>query len=364
MNSTPKKIVWILGSGFSVPLGAPTLTELLSDTSKVTIKEIFTKTKFPKLYNDSYFELAYNIYKLGHVPITSSVPKMWNDAEQYLDYLDAASMYPDSLAKVRVDSVTKSGGLQNDIKIPLLIESTRRIIAAECSAFLEGTSPELETWQPYIRWAKMLNHDHTIITFNYDRILEKLADLTDIRLGIGLESFFGITGSDLKYLEVEKIASVVKLHGSVDWKKNTSQSPPTIERGNPLEALICDSNQLVIATPGPTKHKMVSDILKNLWYYANEALTNADTVFFIGYRFPPTDTEALSWLLGALMKNESSDLRLYTVLGPNDDADNRRLEALLDFATKQRKTGQKKIIRTHLWAQDFMSVYNPDFIFD
>jgi hypothetical protein len=63
------------------------------------------------------------------------------------------------------------------------------------------------------------------------------------------------------------------------------------------------------------------------------------------------------------MENTSSDLRLYTVLGPNDDPDNRRLEALLHYATQQRQAGQGKVKRFPLWAQDFMSVYQPEQLF-
>jgi hypothetical protein len=108
---------------------------------------------------------------------------------------------------------------------------------------------------------------------------------------------------------------------------------------------------------------MVSEFLKDIWHVAEIVLRKADVVIFVGYRFPPTDAEARGRLLGALMRNSAPDLRLYTVLGPNDDPDNRRLETLLRYATAQREAGQGKVERVHLWAQDFMSVYQPELLF-
>lgn len=284
---------------------------------------------------------------------------MWADAEQYLDYLDTAATAPDSPAAARLNNVIKRVNKDTDIDIQLLAYTTRRIIAAECSQFLESTSLKLETWQPYIHWASLLDINHTIITFNYDRVLETLSDDSSDSLAvrIGLCSYVGLPSYSKGERMDQDVASVIKLHGSVDWRIDSSQVH-NIERGKPLEALLCDPNQLMIATPGPTKRMMVQDSFKILWREAEKALKSADNIFFIGYRFPPTDAEARSRLLGALRKNESPDLRLYTVLGPDNDADSRRLKELLRYVTE----GEAEVERLPLWAQDFMSIYNPDFM--
>jgi hypothetical protein len=355
-----RKIVWVLGSGFSVPLGGPTLNSLLSRASKDVIEMVFPEDRYPKLYEGGYFATSFNIFGLGLSPRNKTFPQMWADAEQYLDDLDTAVSSPEGPAAARLKSVIRHANFPSKIDFLSLANTTHRIIAAECSAFLEDKNIEFEIWQPYIRWAKMLDYNHTIITFNYDRVLETLAGINKIQW-FGLNSFVGIIGHNQEMAtKVQQIALAVKLHGSIDWKKNESQSPHDIERGEPVEALICDPDQLVIATPGPTKHGMVSGTLGKHWKIAEEALSKADVVFFIGYRFPQTDAEARGRLLGALMKNESPDLRLYTVLGPENNPDSQRLEALLNYATK----GKAKVTRLPLWAQDFMSVCNPDFIFE
>ena len=44
-----------------------------------------------------------------------------------------------------------------------------------CSVFLQHAETSGEKWGPYIRWASKLRPSDTIITFNYDLVLEKLA---------------------------------------------------------------------------------------------------------------------------------------------------------------------------------------------
>jgi hypothetical protein len=281
---------------------------------------------------------------------------MWADAEQYLDYLDAAVDNPNGVAAARFVTVFKSIDPLSEIKFQKYASSARQIVAAECSVFLEKTSPDLEVWQPYIRWANKLNNLHTIITFNYDRVLETLAGWKKVKNGIDFDGFFGLPTFDMEMAQdVKHIATIIKLHGSVDWRIKDSQ----IEQGESLEALKCDPDDLVIATPGPTKQKMVTNILAPLWNEAEKKLREADVIVFVGYRFPPTDAEARGRLLNALMRNNSPNLKLCTVLGPDDNSDNRRLESLLKYATKHR-ADTVTVERTNLWAQDFISIYQPE----
>ena len=363
-----KKIVWVLGSGFSVPLGGPTLNDLLSPSYRRILSKIFEKSSFPNLYNDNYLHWSYKIYNTGRNE-TSTLPRMWFNAEEYIDYLDTAAKNPKSQANYRIEAVIQNAKLSREpIDINELSITTRRIIAAECSVFLQNISTELEEWQPYKQWARQLknyNHD-TIITFNYDRVLENLVNIKGIG-HLGKNSF--LTPPFRTPLLDDFVSIIFKLHGSVDWKRKEPPNIPgaqkiIIETGNDLEALECETDELCIATPGPTKHEMVSDVFSPLWYKAEISLRNADAVVFMGYRFPPTDANARDKLLGALMQNESLDLRIFTVLGPDDNPDNRRLEALLKYATSRKPNGKATVTRLPLWAQDFMSLYTPEMLFE
>jgi hypothetical protein len=215
MSSDPQ-ITWVLGSGFSVPLGGPILVNLISRASKATIQKIFPREKFPKLYDGDNFDASYKIYDLGHSPSDNKIPQMWTDAEQYLDYLDTATTFPAGPAAARLNYVISHAKLSFEVDSLRLANTTRRIIAAEYSVFLENTSTELEKWQPYLRWAAMLNKNHTVISFNYDRVLEILAEIRELQ-GIDPDGFVGISNYNPDHTEYKNIAEVIKLHGSVDW---------------------------------------------------------------------------------------------------------------------------------------------------
>lgn len=50
MVDDPKKVVWILGAGFSRPLGGPLLPQLLAVSSWVQLGSRFPRDKHPNLY--------------------------------------------------------------------------------------------------------------------------------------------------------------------------------------------------------------------------------------------------------------------------------------------------------------------------
>jgi hypothetical protein len=188
-------------------LGGPTLASILSRASKLTVEKVFSLEIYPKLYEEGYFAHSYNIFLRGYSPVDKILPQMWTDAEQYIDYLDAAESSPESPAAVRLYSGIKNYKI--DIDISKLNSVTRRIIAAECSIFLEGTSTDLEIWQPYIRWARSMDKNHTIITFNYDRVLEMLAEIPFLEK-IGKNSFVGLLTHDPELAKrVQEMATVI-----------------------------------------------------------------------------------------------------------------------------------------------------------
>jgi hypothetical protein len=50
----------------------------------------------------------------------------------------------------------------------------RRLMAAECMAFLEAHDTRLERWQPYWDWYRLVTVNDWVITFNYDLLVETL----------------------------------------------------------------------------------------------------------------------------------------------------------------------------------------------
>src|SRR5713226_2067445 len=94
-------IVWILGAGFSKPLGGPLLGRMLSPESKQDLRIRYSQ--MPKLWSPQA-DAARSLYYYGQSkkPLNRSqnnVPEfidgegehLWEDAEEYLDYLDTAA---------------------------------------------------------------------------------------------------------------------------------------------------------------------------------------------------------------------------------------------------------------------------------
>jgi hypothetical protein len=149
----------------------------------------------------------------------------------------------------------------------------------EASSFLVGNAVGNEPWQPYIRWAKaLMPGQDSIITFNYDRVLEKL----DAYLGNEKRLQVVLPGEEVRTDRVP----VLKLHGSVTWVKNDVGGVVVNERAVEQE------QPVVIAAPGRSKAaSLTSTLLKSLWKEAHYRLKHANEVAVVGYSLPKTDAE-------------------------------------------------------------------------
>jgi hypothetical protein len=193
--------------------------------------------------------------------------------------------------------------------VEALRTSARRLIAAECCSFLEGVDVESERWQPFRAWERGLGPDDTLISFNYDRVVEKLKEA---RRTSKISVVLPVPKIDLE--DYEGCCKLLKLHGSVDWKKTKDARSVTVAMGKPLHALECDASELAIATPGPSKLRETEDF-KPLWNVGLAAIQEADVIVFLGYRFPETDAFARRSLLDAISRNTVDKLSLHAVLG-------------------------------------------------
>ena len=50
--------------------------------------------------------------------------------------------------------------------------AARRLLGAECCSFLHSVDVAAERWRPFHRCASQLTGEDTIVTFNYDRVVE------------------------------------------------------------------------------------------------------------------------------------------------------------------------------------------------
>jgi hypothetical protein len=381
MGDGEKRVVWVLGAGFSAALGGPMLRDLLGPGSEQNLHARFRREHFELLWDEAANAVR-TLYLGGRDE------GLWGDAEAFLDYLDtAAEDREPGTPNPHHERVTYVIGEMAEVaKIKRARAAARRLVAAECSAFLEAVDTDREQWQPFKTWSRSLTANDTVITFNYDRLVEMVSDAHDKEARRNNTPMSRLSVLMPGHLDDPNTwrgcTPVLKLHGSVDWKKQfVGQGGPrqiVVRKAEPLFALSGPELELAIATPGPSK-KREADGFGELWRLARKALGEADTIVFVGYRFPETDADAREQLLRAIGDNGSPDnktrpkhLSLHIVLGRDRDAAE-RLASLLRFVCKKDRdelpldttrahAGDYRFrVTTHpLFAQDFFTVARRD----
>ena len=110
----------------------------------------------------------------------------------------------------------------------------------------------------------------------------------------------------------------------------------------------------------------MEELYKPLWEKAEAALATANSVVFVGYRFPPSDAFARERLLRALWKNESNQLLVYIVLGPNlQHEDVIRLQRMIEWtilsAEATRVSNSRFKVRPEpLYCEDYFTTWRLD----
>lgn len=209
-----------------------------------------------------------------------------------------------------------------------------RLRAIVQKAFTSITPPA-QFWQQYDRVPVLLDKnpnepakDVAFITTNYDINLEcacKRAGWLS-RLPFASRRTEGVNAVD--FLHHDQGIPLFKLHGSVNWfLSNEAKAEMVVEdrivattSGTHLP-YVCTSDYAPpwtphIVPPSFLKPEM-SPPLREVWGGAARALATASTIVFVGYSFPPSDTEMAYFLARALSENTS--LRKILVVDPRAD---------------------------------------------
>jgi hypothetical protein len=378
MVRTKEKTVWILGAGFSQPLGGPLLKDLFRQQRIADLQAEFPIDRYPGLASEMLWVQA--LYNCGN-----SEEHHWADPEEFLHYLDEDGESKRAIVeftckrmqlrygKESLSQTTSSDGERTRTISRLMKDPgqvARRALAAECHRFLM-TKADIgveEMWIPYIDWVSKLDPAmDTILTFNYDLVLDMCAGS---KLGIRLP---GAGGPEVVSV-VGYAVPVVKLHGSVDWAKHSADGKTTIHKVESGQVLK-DDHEIAIAAPGRSKATSTQRDFPSLWAFARENLAKADRIVFLGYSFPKTDAFARKTIIEAIARNESkAPIRIIdVVLGPEiGHASVQRVLAMLEGARGRRmvqRAGSRAptatdpiFIRPHrMWVEDFISSFTAHF---
>jgi hypothetical protein len=383
-----KRVVWVLGAGFSKPLGGPLLPQLLSRRLEKEIQARFPSSDANAPYSRVHAQptaIVRNLYEYGlsderlRSPASiSHKMNLWAHAEEFIDYLDTALEPPPKDGAnphaVLLTQIVREVSGSNGPSLPQLQAAARRIVAAECCAFLQNVNPRSERWQPYRTWLRSLRPSDTIVTFNYDRVIETLCDAQDADASHNRGSPSCVMPLVPSRMDDPGVWSgccpLLKLHGSVDWKRTTQPPNPRAlfeATADPVFALTCEDEEIAIATPGPSKFEASREFV-DVWSVAESALSRADAIVFVGYRFPETDADAREKLLQSIGANRARHLAIHIVLG-HLGHDSIRLRALLRYVAGRNgrdESGPRYqtpnfLVHSHpLFAQDFFSVLDRE----
>jgi hypothetical protein len=140
---------------------------------------------------------------------------------------------------------------------------------------------------PYRNLAKVLAPGDTVVTFNWDTLLEQILEEE---------------GRPYTYGPDPKSVSVLKLHGSRNWirlyKNQEVQQGFRRLRGQLYEVDDFDGfidkfgEEYSLAIVAPSYQKMYPTELDFYWYKAFQALAASPSVVIIGYSMPASDYEA------------------------------------------------------------------------
>lgn len=346
------KTVYILGAGSSI-----------SHTKGIypNIKQIFRKawdlhitTKNDKSVNPKYRELN--------------------------DYLKTTFNYSisDKYKKLDYEKVFTFVEIENQ-KDPLKFGSLRKnLLEILDQVFMKlKDHPEIKMASEYKRFLDGLNPYDTIITFNWDVLLDDFLGRKEcIKINFEYKSdcddnentsslnhyrnFCELLKRDETYYNDisnrQKNGFFLKLHGSVDWHTCTNSSCVYFKRIFPtlfpLQNRICrrclEPTQTWIIPPTLQKSFFPLPLISEQWNFAKEEIIKADKIVIWGYSLPPTDFNT-EWLIRQTRKS-TKDKIIYII--NINEKDTLRIEKLF---SRQKNI---KLIKKFKNFSEFLSEFS------
>lgn len=355
--------VYILGAGFSKPLGCPLFTEL-----------------FAASYNRVVPHLDFRENPGGWIlgRIVQDLPSIYNrlndisgstNAEQFLELCDSARLpqynwFTNAFIKslVWLESAYKDADLpwdENDV-FELGIIGTRIRLALETNHMVTSTPDASERWIPYMEWFRGLGKSDTIISLNYDLLVETAATKTDRafpgRNFIAKEDVRSVDDFLAQNMEHLTLPLLCKLHGSVDWVlRNDTAFVKRYSIYDYFEGL-----PPLLGTPGAGKRSLSGGCLKKVWSTAVERLREAHVISIVGCSLPETDNDFRIKLLDSIIKS-TGNLKVINIVLGQPTPHSQRARAILEQAIKLNNLVGKsiKVKLLPIYAQDYLPYYRP-----
>lgn len=315
------KNVYILGAGFSVPAGIPTIASFFDKTKEVL--NLLDPEKDKRAYD--------SILRLLEFRYASSSAAYWTKVN--LDNIEELFSFISAMEEGYglIDSVVDSIAITIDRSIEFpefdehriynidreeLNKRYEKFVEADANGFLLL----LNGYQKIV--SKLLgthidnDAENSFITFNYDTILEE----TLSSLGVGSSYHLGKVSYETDWQNYEESVSVLKLHGSINWGfPGTRGSKLTVYKNQ----IDCFKRSKSFAIIPPTWNKQIYGQTRKVWIQAINELRTATRIVFIGFSFPETDNH-VKYLLSLGLRDNIS-LRNIIFINPmsKNEAENK-----------------------------------------
>ena len=286
-----KKIVYLIGAGFSAPLGIPTMKDFFQVSRKL---EIASRPHFKNVFD--YWERSSHVKNYSKINMLNieellsliemeeflGNTKLSSDIRQYIaDVVNHFEVFNKPLRGELVEEVLPSNWYKLLFNGPLINNYGYFFLGLINKSIQPSKNHEL--WQFKINDNLHADTDYSIISLNYDMVFENVEDIFLRKLGQETTTKIlcnDISKSGLKF---------IKLHGSAD--RPESIISPTWNKINSLER-------------------------KTEWISAYSLLANADEIRVLGYSMPKSDTYSKYFLMTCL--KDSSRIEKFSVICLDD----------------------------------------------
>jgi hypothetical protein len=319
----PKRL-FILGAGASKACGLPLANELL--------REVVTKDVLQ--HRDRLLELLEYLY--------ARFRRNWANfpnIEEFLSLIDVTTRFNE---KVKTSHKFKNAEIEQ-LRDDLLIGVSKMLLHDDPSETVKGT--------PLLAFAKNLRASDTVVTFNWDLLLEG--------------ALFASGTTNWSYVGSDSKPTILKPHGSVDWYDSSKvsfkegRSYPLIRKmGNICVFQYFHSPRVkepilpVIIPPSVVKEWKYEEF-DEIWRRTWSSMRYADEIYIIGFSLPPEDLHVRFVMRSALRANENDrQYPLILKLVNPDRAVHQRFTQLIDSPIKYYECGFDRISTEELTSSE------------
>jgi len=328
------KNIFILGAGFSKPAGLPTISEFYNEIKRIYLDKRFLLNKFLQ----DCFKTVIN-YRNDLDKISSKTKIDLDNIEILFSYLDmdckcSGDTTLNQIRKKLIYTIINTLKIctnfseveeDNNLKIIEKYKGAKQLNYTEGRKKLKHSLNIFEYFATVVSGKigdrdYQFNLDDSIITFNYDLILDQIFLKQNIGVNYCLES------------NSKKGIKFLKLHGSANWLYCPKCKKVNIyKRGYLHKIKKCDNckHDLEPLIVPPTWNKdSYNEKLNLIWEEAVNEIKQARRIFILGYSMPPTDMY-FEFLMSLGLKNNSLIEKVY-VVDILEEEGNKKIKNYLD----------------------------------